>query len=98
MANEDLKDLDETRRLLYMALCVRRTSKYELAGTIVNALLHHSDLIYDLIEGDVDPKDVVDLVISAIQGDQAACGWVWETINLATSRMLEAIDESQTPA
>lgn len=32
---------DETRRLLYMALLRPRTKKYELAGTLVNALAHH---------------------------------------------------------
>lgn len=37
----DKSGLDETRRLLYMALLVPRTEKYELAGTLVNALVHH---------------------------------------------------------
>ena len=37
-------DLDETRRLLYMALLASKTKKYNLAGTLVNALRHHSQL------------------------------------------------------
>lgn len=39
--NDKSQDLDETRRLLYMALLVPRTEYYELAGTLVNALRHH---------------------------------------------------------
>lgn len=33
--------LDETRRLLYMALLRQRTEKYNLAATLINALAHH---------------------------------------------------------
>jgi hypothetical protein len=35
------RDLDETRRMLYMAMLVHETPQYELAGTLVNALVHH---------------------------------------------------------
>jgi hypothetical protein len=38
------KDLDETRRLAYMALLVNRTKKYELAASLVNALVHHQQV------------------------------------------------------
>lgn len=59
--DEARKDLDETRRLLYMALLRQRTEKYELAGTIVNALVHH--------QGAGDPANVVaDRVIGVIEG------------------------------
>lgn len=34
-------DLDETRRLAYMALMSKGTRNYELAATIANALVHH---------------------------------------------------------
>jgi hypothetical protein len=37
----DKTDFDETRRLLYMALLAPRTKRYNLAGTLVNALTHH---------------------------------------------------------
>lgn len=36
------RDRDETRRLLYMARLAPFTEKYNLAGTLVNALVHHS--------------------------------------------------------
>ena len=39
------RDLDETRRLVYMALAARRTERYELAATIVNALAHHGSAV-----------------------------------------------------
>ena len=42
------RDLDETRRLLYMALIVGRTRQTpgaELIGTIVNALAHHQSAV-----------------------------------------------------
>lgn len=35
------RDLDETRRLLYMAIVAPTTKKYNLAGTLINALRHH---------------------------------------------------------
>ena len=35
------RDLDETRRIAYMALACRETERYELVATIVNALAHH---------------------------------------------------------
>jgi hypothetical protein len=37
-----VRDLDETRRLLYMSLYASQTDRYALVGTIVNALAHHS--------------------------------------------------------
>lgn len=43
MADDDKRerDLDETRRLLYMASVASRTERYNLVGTVVNALVHH---------------------------------------------------------
>ena len=63
----DKTDFDETRRLLYMALLAPRTKRYNLAGTLVNALRHHHDLadpalerkIVDLVNGE-DDEDTVD--------------------------------------
>jgi hypothetical protein len=37
----DAADFDETRRLLYMALYAPLTKRYNLVGTLVNALVHH---------------------------------------------------------
>lgn len=41
LGDGDPRDFDETRRLLYMALLRSQTEKYSLAGTLVNALVHH---------------------------------------------------------
>jgi hypothetical protein len=39
------RDLDETRRVAYMALASLETERYELAATIVNALAHHGSAV-----------------------------------------------------
>lgn len=54
------QDLDEARRLLYMARLRQRTDKYELAGTLVNALAHH--------QGAGDPDEIADHVVAVIEG------------------------------
>jgi hypothetical protein len=54
-------DLDETRRLLYMALAVPLTDRYELVGTLVNALAHHGM--------GLDPDEVIDQAVRAVTGD-----------------------------
>lgn len=53
-------DLDEVRRLLYMADLRLRTDKYELAGTLVNALVHH--------QAAGDPAVISEHVIAVIEG------------------------------
>lgn len=47
VSDAQARDLDETRRLLYMALTVRDTKKYNLAGTIINAIKHHQGVELD---------------------------------------------------
>jgi hypothetical protein len=39
------RDLDEARRIAYMALACRETERYELVATIVNALAHHGSAV-----------------------------------------------------
>jgi hypothetical protein len=67
------KDLDETRRLAYMALLVVRTEKYELAGSLVNALVHHQQV-------DEPIEQVINRVYAAIEGDEESQGWLREQI------------------
>lgn len=59
--------LDETRRLLYMALLRQRTEKYELAATLVNALAHHHP------DGTSD-EEIADHVITVIEHGGAEDG------------------------
>lgn len=63
-------DLDETRRLLYMAKAVHRTDRYNLVGTLTHALTHH--------EGNVggDAAETMDRLVAAVQGDEGALSWV----------------------
>lgn len=65
------RDLDETRRLLYMALVVNKTKKYNLAGTLINALRHH--------QGVTDP-DLEDKVIAYIEGNSEDDAWMRDEI------------------
>lgn len=66
------RDLDETRRLLYMALVVGKTKKYNLAGTLINALRHHQGVT----DADLEGK-----VVAQVEGtDGADETWVREQI------------------
>lgn len=56
----DTRDLDETRRLLYGSLAAGRTRRWELVGTLVNALVHHSGLVED-------PYDLLDYLVEVIE-------------------------------
>jgi len=61
----DARDFDETRRLLYMALAAPRTKKYNLAGTLVNALRHHHAV-------PLDADVIMEHVIAVIDSDSTA--------------------------
>ena len=63
-------DLDETRRLLYMALAKPRTKSHELVGTLTNAICHH--------EGNLggDPEQVMDLLVQAVKGKEDGVAFV----------------------
>lgn len=65
ISDGDVKDFDETRRLLYMALVASRTKKYNLAGTLVNALKHHH-AVDDLSDG-----EITDHVVAVLEGSDA---------------------------
>lgn len=77
LSSAQVADLDETRRLLYMALVVRRTEKYELAGTLINALKHHQGV-------DVEPNArtgvasdaLVNRVVAYLNGDRQQDDWL----------------------
>lgn len=58
----DTRDRDETRRLLYGALAAGRTKRWELVGTLVNALVHHSGLVED-------PYALLDSLINVVEAD-----------------------------
>ena len=90
LENEQLKvtgtDLDETRRLLYMALMSSRTERYVLAGTLVNALAHHNLNL----DADDTMNRLVDLLKRGASDDAVA--WARDIINQLTARMEEQAD------
>lgn len=75
------RDRDETRRLLYMALVASRTNRYNLVGTLINALAHH------LPEGErVDPDEAAEHLIAVVNpyaGERAEAGHAWLRERLA---------------
>ncbi len=70
LTDAERRDLDETRRLLYMVKCMPRTQHYELAGTLINAMRHH--------QGVSDP-DLEDQVIGALNAGEAS-SWLRKAI------------------
>lgn len=63
--SEVAKDLDETRRLLYGALAAGRTKKWELVGTLTNALVHHSEV-------ESDPYALIDQLVEIVEAPLVA--------------------------
>lgn len=72
------RDLDETRRLLYMVLAKGRTEKYVLAGTLVNALAHHNL--------GIDADEAMDRVVAAIEDNHL--DWIRVTISDITEKLV----------
>jgi len=73
------KDLDETRRLLYGALVASRTKRWEVVGTLTNALVHHSGLEVD---ADTVLEKALKLVEAGRDGD-----WARSLIDQITERL-----------
>lgn len=77
------RDLDETRRLLYMALVANRTSKGELVATLTNALAHHNLKL--------DADEVMTRLIGAIDDQQESDqAWVRQQIDALTDKLDES--------
>jgi hypothetical protein len=81
----DKTDFDETRRLLYMALMVGKTKRYNLAGTLVNALRHHHAV------DDLDVDEITDHVVKAIEATGDSFGesknWLRQQIERITAEL-----------
>jgi hypothetical protein len=85
------KDLDETRRLLYMACVVSLTDKYNLAGTLVNALVHHSG-------ENITAEDAIRHVVTVIENlggpDDPDCTASWEWVRQQIARITGALGDA----
>lgn len=75
--DRDEKDVDEIRRLLYMTLFARKTKRFNLVGTIVNAMRHH--------QGN-DAPDLEERILAQVEDDAADESWVRDQIRQLTER------------
>lgn len=82
MTDEERRDLDETRRLLYAALAASHTERYELVGTIVNALRHHQGMLLDR-----SLSEALSTVVEVVEGGAAAGIEAQELIEDITARL-----------
>jgi hypothetical protein len=98
----DPTDFDETRRLLYMALLVNRTKRFNLAATLVNALAHHH-----LVTG-LTVAQITDHVVNATSGidnatetpedaaaREAALAWIQGQIDRITTELGDGVPDGQ---
>jgi hypothetical protein len=80
----DKTDFDETRRLLYMAALVGKTKRYNLAGTLTNALIHHH-----AVDG-LNAAEVAQHVVNVVEGtdpDEVSRAWLQEQIDRITAEL-----------
>jgi hypothetical protein len=74
------KDLDETRRLLYGCIVASRTKRWEVVGTVANALLHHGHNL------DVEPAALLDRLVDVVDGNDAVGkDWLFEQVDRITA-------------
>jgi hypothetical protein len=78
----DRQELDEIRRLSYMALAARVTERHELVGTLANALIHHQPGLV------ADDDDVIAELVDVIHRGKGA-DWVEAVIGAATLRLTD---------
>ena len=86
ISDDDKTDFDETRRLLYMALLVKRTKRYNLGGTLVNALRHHHAV--NLSAGEI-MDHVVGMFNDSDDPDDEHRAWVQQQIDRITAELGE---------
>lgn len=80
-------DLDETRRLIYGALAAStgRAKRWELIGTLTNALVHHSRL-------ESDPYDVIERLLDVVESYPGPDGEVrWDQGKVWLKMLAETI-------
>jgi hypothetical protein len=69
ITDDQARDLDETRRLLYMALVAGRTKRYNLVGSIANAILHHQQV-------DIGVDELLDRLITFVEDGGGDDEWL----------------------
>jgi len=81
------RDLDETRRLAYMALALRRTERYELAATIVNVLAHHGSAV----DPGIAMRHVTAIVVPSLGDTRQSEAWLRAQIDRITAELNPAV-------
>lgn len=72
------KDRDEIRRLLYMAYVAPRTKRYNLVGTLINALAHHGS--------NIPAAESTEKILQAVElDDEDAKKWIVAQIQRLTA-------------
>jgi hypothetical protein len=89
MSDDVRRDLDETRRLLYMVKAASLTNRYNLVGTLTNALSHH--------EGNVgtNPDEAMANLVDAVNGDPDALDWVKARLGDISDTFVELNDRPE---
>jgi hypothetical protein len=77
------RDLDETRRVAYMALLAARSSAPELVATIVNALAHHGLAV----DPDLAAGHVTNLVSGMPVNPAESRRWLQEQVDRITAEL-----------
>ncbi len=84
----DMKDYDETRRLLYIGLAARHGAKRAtLAGTIANALAHHRH--------SHKPGEALHFALGLLDGSKGADSAAWALIEHITADLDKAKTEDE---
>lgn len=87
LADRKNRDLDETRRLLYGCLMASHTRRWEVIGTVANALLHHG---HDV---DINSWDLLDLLLGVVErSDATGKAWIRSQIERINARLAESAD------
>lgn len=89
MSDDVRRDLDETRRLLYMVKAASLTSRYNLVGTLTNALSHHAGNV------GTDPDEAMANLVDAVDGDPDGLAWVVARLGDVADTLAELDDRPE---
>src|SRR5262245_58276475 len=89
------KDLDETRRLLYGCLVASRTARWEVVGTVVNALMHHGP---SLARADRPASGLLDALVGLVEDGATAREATAEFVYAEIGRITRALESSADTA
>ena len=79
------RDLDETRRMIWMVLLAPRTERYEVAATALNALAYHQASA----TRNLSPDQIADRIVAYLEGedDGSAEKWLKKQVKRVTREL-----------